>query len=66
MSDLFSQSFNTTTAVFAHFEREGVRPTREDCDGCHDRHWVFPWPLPGFGVRCAACIVIESRRQKDA
>lgn len=59
------EKFRTMAAVHEYFAAEGVENVRGTCGRCGDRDDpVYPWPLPGFGQRCAMCIVIES--QEDA
>lgn len=60
MSDLFGQKFSTMTGVHDHFAAQGVEPRMACCDKCAERKPVYPWPLPGFGSRCAMCIVMET------
>jgi hypothetical protein len=63
---MFGEKFSSATGVFMHFEEQGVTPRTGDCGRCGARGHVFDWPLPGFGQRCAACIVIESGGHPDA
>lgn len=56
------EKFRTMTAVHEHFAAEGIEGVRGKCGRCERRDSpIYPWPLPGFGVRCAMCIVIESQ-----
>lgn len=61
---MFGERFRTMAGVHIHFEEQGVKPQPGRCEGCRQDGHVYPWPLPGFGTRCAACIVVES--QQDA
>ena len=62
---MFGEKFRTMAGVHIHFEEQGVEPESARCEGCQQRDVaVYPWPLPGFGTRCAMCIVTES--QQDA
>lgn len=56
--DLFGQKFSTMTGVHDHFAEQGVEPVMGNCDGCKERRPTYPYPLPGFGTRCAMCIVM--------
>lgn len=61
---MFGEQFRTMAGVHIHFEAQGVQPEEARCEGCRERKPVYPWPLAGFGTRCAMCIVMES--QNDA
>lgn len=58
---MFGERFSTMAGVHIHFEEQGVEAERGNCEGCKERKPVYPWPLPGFGVKCAMCIVVESK-----
>ena len=63
---MFGEKFSSATGVFMHFEGQGVTPRTAATAVARARGHVFDWPLPGFGQRCAACIVIESGGHPDA
>lgn len=63
---MFDQVFSSVTGVHLHFQEQGIAPRVGDCGRCSQRGPVFDWPLPGFGQRCASCIVIESGGHQDA
>lgn len=57
------EKFGSMTEVHAHFAAQGIENVRGTCGRCgRDDAPVYPWPLPGFGEWCAACIVVESRK----
>ena len=57
------EQFNTISGVAEAFR--GQETPNGKCESCQQgRRTVYPWPLPGLGLRCAPCIVKES--QQDA
>lgn len=60
MDDLFGEKFRTMAGVHDSFAARGIEATTDECGRCERRKSVYPWPLPGFGVRCAMCIVMET------
>lgn len=54
------ETFGTVSGVHAALGDQ-CQP-RGECVACkRTQVTVYPWPLPGWGMRCAVCIVKESQ-----
>lgn len=62
---MFEKRFSSLFGVREHFRKQGVEPVAGVCEGNGDDAptALYPWPLEGFGLRCAACILRESRNK---